>query len=112
MFPSYLHHFKAHSHRTAAIGKLHLPDNPTHWLADTCDLLADVFNELTIPSSSSPPTFCALAGLPPMGTVDGVDATPQLRGDAPAGKEMASRAEPRTNLIETTERHRCSTGGS
>jgi choline-sulfatase/uncharacterized sulfatase len=44
-FPSYLHHFKAHGYRTAAIGKLHLPDNPTHWLADACDLLADAFTE-------------------------------------------------------------------
>lgn len=42
-FPSYLHHFKAHGYRTAAIGKLHLPDNPTHWLADACDLLAETF---------------------------------------------------------------------
>ncbi len=40
-FPSYLHHFRDHGYRTAAVGKLHLPDNPTHWLADACDLLAD-----------------------------------------------------------------------
>lgn len=40
-FPSYMHHFKAHGYKTAGIGKLHLPDNPRHWLADACDLLAD-----------------------------------------------------------------------
>lgn len=40
-FPSFMHHFKAAGYRTAAIGKNHLPDNPRHWLADCCDLLAD-----------------------------------------------------------------------
>jgi choline-sulfatase/uncharacterized sulfatase len=42
-FPSYLHQFKAHGYRTAAVGKLHLPDNPRHWLTDACDLLAESF---------------------------------------------------------------------
>jgi choline-sulfatase/uncharacterized sulfatase len=41
VLPTYMHHFKAHGYRTAAIGKLHLPDNPRHWLADCADVLAD-----------------------------------------------------------------------
>jgi choline-sulfatase/uncharacterized sulfatase len=43
--PSYLHHFRAQGYRTSAIGKLHLPNNPRHWLEGACDLLADAFAE-------------------------------------------------------------------
>jgi choline-sulfatase/uncharacterized sulfatase len=39
--PSFMHQFKRQGYRTAGIGKLHLPDNPRHWLADCADLLAD-----------------------------------------------------------------------
>jgi arylsulfatase A-like enzyme len=37
----------------------------------------------------TPATFCALAGLPAMDTVDGVDASPMLRGEADAIKDVA-----------------------
>jgi arylsulfatase A-like enzyme len=37
----------------------------------------------------TPPTFCALAGLPPMDTVDGVDVSPMLRGERENMKDMA-----------------------
>jgi arylsulfatase len=40
--PSLFHHFKAHGYRTAAFGKLHLPDNPRDWIADACDAWSDV----------------------------------------------------------------------
>jgi arylsulfatase len=45
-FPSYIHHFKNHGYRTAAIGKLHLPNNPRHWLEDHCELIADTMHGL------------------------------------------------------------------
>jgi len=41
--PSFLGHFRAHGWRTAAIGKLHVPDDPESWLADQCDLVEDCY---------------------------------------------------------------------
>ena len=39
--PHFLGHFKANGYRTAAIGKLHLPNDPENWLAGGCDLIID-----------------------------------------------------------------------
>jgi arylsulfatase len=41
--PGFLGHFKANGYRTAAIGKLHMPDDPVNWLADQTDYLADSY---------------------------------------------------------------------
>ncbi|MCX6624577.1 MAG: sulfatase-like hydrolase/transferase [Acidobacteria bacterium] len=40
---SLLSHFRSHGYRTAAIGKIHTPDNPRNWLEPHCDLLADCY---------------------------------------------------------------------
>lgn len=53
-FPSFVHACRAVGHRTAAIGKLHLPDNPRHWLADCTDLLADTMRGRDGGGKSSP----------------------------------------------------------
>lgn len=42
--PSYLHHFKARGYRTAAFGKLHVPNNPRNWLESACDELSDTLH--------------------------------------------------------------------
>lgn len=42
--PSFLGHFRAHGYATAAVGKLHLPDDPVDWARDHCDLYANVMN--------------------------------------------------------------------
>ena len=39
--PNFVGHFRQHGYRTAAIGKLHLPHDPTDWIFDDCDLWAD-----------------------------------------------------------------------
>lgn len=42
--PSFLGHFRQHGYRTAAIGKLHLPNDPHDWAADHVDLYLDCQN--------------------------------------------------------------------
>lgn len=39
--PSVLQHFRRNGYRTAVIGKVHTPDEPTNWLAGHCDRIAD-----------------------------------------------------------------------
>lgn len=39
--PTFLGHFRAAGHRTAALGKIHLPNHPTDWAAEDCDLFGD-----------------------------------------------------------------------
>ncbi len=41
--PSYLSHFRQHGYRTAAIGKVHTPDDPHNWLENHCDLLLQCY---------------------------------------------------------------------
>lgn len=36
--PTFLGHFREHGYRTAAVGKLHLPNDPVEWARDDCDL--------------------------------------------------------------------------
>lgn len=36
-------HFKKHGYRTAAYGKLHLPDSPQNWIADDVDEFGDAY---------------------------------------------------------------------
>ncbi|MEM1012148.1 MAG: sulfatase-like hydrolase/transferase [Planctomycetota bacterium] len=36
--PTFLGHFRSHGYRTAALGKLHLPDEPVDWGREDCDL--------------------------------------------------------------------------
>jgi len=47
----------------------------------------------------APPTFCSLAGLPPMDTVDGVDISPLLRGESDSVKEVAVTEWPWSKAI-------------
>ncbi len=42
--PSFLGHFKQHGYRTAAVGKLHLPNQPREWAREDCDLYLDIMN--------------------------------------------------------------------
>jgi arylsulfatase len=39
--PSFLGHFKRAGYRTAALGKLHLPNHPRDWAADDCDYFGE-----------------------------------------------------------------------
>ncbi len=39
--PSALQHFRENGYRTAIIGKVHTPDEPTNWLAGHCDSIVD-----------------------------------------------------------------------
>lgn len=41
--PSLFHHFRAHGYRTAAYGKLHLPNDPRNWIADAVDEFGDTY---------------------------------------------------------------------
>ena len=41
---SFLHHFARNGYRTAAYGKVHVPDNPTNWFAEGIDEWADTLN--------------------------------------------------------------------
>ena len=41
--PNLFGHFRRHGYHTAGIGKLHLPDDPTDWAFDDCDLWADCY---------------------------------------------------------------------
>lgn len=41
--PSFLSHFRGHGYRTAAIGKLHTPDEPRNWLAQHTDLMLECY---------------------------------------------------------------------
>lgn len=41
--PSLFHHFKGHGYRTAAFGKLHLPNDPRNWIADAVDAFGDTY---------------------------------------------------------------------
>ncbi|MBL4699742.1 MAG: sulfatase-like hydrolase/transferase, partial [Phycisphaeraceae bacterium] len=43
--PSFLGHFHDHGYLTAAIGKLHMPNDPTDWLLDHVDLWADSYHD-------------------------------------------------------------------
>lgn len=38
-----MRHFKQHGYRTAAYGKLHLPNDPKNWLADDLDCFGDTY---------------------------------------------------------------------
>ncbi len=40
--PSVFQHFRRNGYRTAVIGKVHTPDEPTNWLAGHCDRIGDV----------------------------------------------------------------------
>lgn len=42
--PSMLQHFHQHGYRTAAIGKVHTPDEPTNWLTGHCDYIGECFS--------------------------------------------------------------------
>ncbi len=42
--PSFLGHFRANGYRTAAIGKLHTPNNPEDWLKDHVDRYAECYD--------------------------------------------------------------------
>jgi len=42
--PSFLSHFRGHGYHTAAIGKLHLPNDPEDWLADELDCWIDCWD--------------------------------------------------------------------
>ncbi len=42
--PSFLSHFRKHGYRTAALGKVHMPDDPENWLATHCDLLSECYD--------------------------------------------------------------------
>ena len=42
--PGFLGHFKSHGYRTAAIGKLHMPNNPQDWLKDQVDLYGECYD--------------------------------------------------------------------
>ena len=39
--PSVLQQFRRYGYRTAVVGKVHTPDEPTNWLAGHCDRIAD-----------------------------------------------------------------------
>ncbi len=52
--PSYLSHFRKHGYKTAAIGKVHTPDEPRNWLENHCDLLADCYLYFDYPPWLSP----------------------------------------------------------
>jgi choline-sulfatase/uncharacterized sulfatase len=41
--PSLFHHFRTHGYRTAAYGKLHLPNDPRNWIADAVDEFGDTY---------------------------------------------------------------------
>ena len=41
--PSFLSHLREHGYRTAAIGKLHLPNDPVDWVLTHCDYWADAY---------------------------------------------------------------------
>jgi choline-sulfatase/uncharacterized sulfatase len=41
--PSFFSHFRAQGYRTAAFGKIHVPEDGGHWLAEHCDLLGDCY---------------------------------------------------------------------
>lgn len=41
--PSFLSHFRSHGYRTAGIGKLHMPDDPTDWLLGHVDDYAECY---------------------------------------------------------------------
>lgn len=41
--PSLFGHFKAHGYRTAAFGKVHLPNDPVNWLAGDVDCFGDTY---------------------------------------------------------------------
>jgi arylsulfatase len=42
--PGFLGHFKANGYRTAAIGKLHMPNHPKDWLTDQVDLYDECYD--------------------------------------------------------------------
>jgi arylsulfatase A-like enzyme len=42
--PSVLQHFRHHGYRTAAIGKVHTPDEPTNWLSGHCDVIGECYS--------------------------------------------------------------------
>lgn len=44
--PNFLGHFRAHGYRTAAIGKLHLPDTPRNWIADDVDFFGECYRSV------------------------------------------------------------------
>lgn len=41
--PNFMSHFKAAGYRTAAFGKLHLPNNPRNWLTDDLERFGDTY---------------------------------------------------------------------
>ena len=41
--PNLFRHFKASGYRTAAFGKLHLPESPRNWIADDVDSFGDAY---------------------------------------------------------------------
>lgn len=44
--PSLFGHFRAHGYRTAAFGKVHVPNVPRNWLADDLDRFGDTYERV------------------------------------------------------------------
>lgn len=44
--PNFLGHFRAQGYRTAAIGKLHLPDRPQNWIKDDVDFFGECYRTI------------------------------------------------------------------
>lgn len=64
--PNLMRHFKSAGYRTAAMGKLHLPNRPRNWLAGDVDLLADSYET----AEGEVGTSAFLTGLEDMGLRD------------------------------------------
>ncbi|GHC06372.1 sulfatase family protein [Cerasicoccus arenae] len=43
---NFLRHFRNHGYRTAALGKLHLPESPRNWIADDVDYFGDAYETI------------------------------------------------------------------
>lgn len=52
--PSFLGHFRQNGYRTAAIGKLHLPDDPRDWIEHDVDLYANCYRSVDGKPGQSP----------------------------------------------------------
>ena len=47
--PSVMSHFRRQGYRTAAMGKIHTPDEPKNWLDGHCDMLAECYRYFSHP---------------------------------------------------------------
>ncbi|MEW5979625.1 MAG: sulfatase-like hydrolase/transferase [Acidobacteriota bacterium] len=78
--PSFLSHFRQNGYRTAAIGKVHTPDEPTNWLEGHCDILAECYRYFSSPPWLSDEYADYLRALGLLDKEDSV-ALPEFPGD-------------------------------